>query len=354
MNGRPARSDALLALLSLADALNLTRQPTSAAGTLDGLPLTLEIGRLAPQLGGGRCLRVRVPPPRMRDLDRRFYAAPPPPYGHTAVEPFEQIWMSGEGSLRRLRAFATEELRARLHELAPLRAELGDHGVSGELSPDEPIARLADSVRALVALERAAQTAAAGERVPFDDDVADAVPVLREATTALGLTLTSCPLGFVGELGGYRVSASRFTLVRARCVIFVQISFHQALPGHWDLWSIRAKPWRRAAAAARVLLGQKRWRSPRTGDFSFDRRFYLAQGDLSPAARVIAALRPRLIALADELWFRMYHDGLVLALNVPSTLTAGEIVELIRRGIEISRLVGGDPEQPLLSAGPFR
>jgi hypothetical protein len=349
----PARPDALLALLSLADALNLERRPTSASGTVDGVAVTLEIGRAALAEGAGRTLRVRAAAPRPRDLERRLYAAPPPPYGRTAVEAYEGVWTSGEGSLRRLRAFATEELCARLRELAPLRAQLSDHGVTGELSPDEPTSRLADSARALVAIERAAAAAAAGERVPFEDDVAEAVPALRQATAALGLTLTSCPLGFVGELEGHRVTASRFTLVRNRCVLFVHVAFHQALPGEWDLWSIRRKPWRRIVAAAKVLLRRKRWRSPRTGDFSFDRRFYLAHGELSPAARALGSLRPHLIELADELWFRLYHDELVLALNVPPGLGADEVVHLVRRGVEISRMVGGEPEQRS-TAGPFR
>jgi hypothetical protein len=341
-------------LLSLADALDLTRQPTSASGTLEGLAVSLEIGRAAPQRGGGRCLRVRVTPTRPRDLDRRFYAAPPPPYGRAAVEPYEQVWMSGEGSLRRLRAFATEEVCARLRELAPLRAELDDHGVTGELSPDELTASLADSARALVALERAAQAAAAGERVPFADDVAEAVPALRQATSALGLALTSCPLGFVGELEGQRVWAARFGLLRSRCVLFVHVAFHHALPGRWDLWSIRRKGWHRLAAAAKVLLRQRRWRSPRTGDFAFDRRFYLAQGELAPAARVLPSLRPQLVALADELWFRLRHDELVLALDVSPALQAEEVVDLVRRGVAISRLIGGEPEEPRVRVGPFR
>lgn len=353
MTAAPARTDALLALFSLADALQLERRATAAVGTLEELKVAIDIGRTSSQTGAERCLRVRISAPRPRDLERQLHAVPLPPYGRIATEPFEQAWISGEGSLRRLRAFATEELLERLHQLAPLRAQLSDHGATGELSPDEPTSRLVAQVRSLIMLERAAMAAAAGERVPFEDDVTEAIPALRQATAELGLTLTSCPLGFIGEIAGHRVSARRFTLARTRCVVFVHIRFHQALPGEWDLWSIRRRPWRRMAAALKVFLRRKRWRSPRIGDFAFDRRFYLAGGELSPATRILGELRPSLVALADELWFRLHPDELILALDISPALDAADIAPLLRRGIEIAQLVGGEPETST-SLGPFR
>lgn len=359
-------------------------------------------------------LRVRVAARRPRDLCSTVYALPPPPYSWRTAEPLgppEDLWYSGDGSLARLRVFLDGDLPAQLRQLAELEPAVSDAGVTALLAlrraPAEPAAtsiststsaatsiststaaaadgsaaakarrrppeslpehklqlpvdqaalsldEILAHLHALVALERAAARAAAGQRIPLVDEAAEAAPALRAAVDELGLTFSTCPLGFFGDIEGYRIDAHRFTMVRHRCILMIDLELPQHLPGKpWQLWSSGRRFWGRFSSGLATFFGL-RPRHPKTGDFALDRRFLLMSGDLEPARERLRQLREPLIAHADHHWLALSNHQLRLALRVPPTLTAGDVVTLVRDGVELARMLGGAAERRAL-AGPYR
>ncbi len=406
-----AEAEAARFLARLAEALRLQLRAGTAEGTLDEHVIAVERGQPA-QRGArhaptGPVLRVRVTARRPRDLCSTVYAVPPPPYSWRTAEPLgppEDLWYSGDGSLARLRVSLDGELPAQLRALAEHEPAISDAGVTalvalrrpasevarlergdgaglvdtaattqvrrrdGRRAPESlpehklqlPIdasARSVDEVisvlHALVALERTAARATAGQRVPLVDDVAEAAPALRAAVDELGLTFSTCPLGFFGEIEGYQIDARRFTMVRHRCILMIDLDLPQHLPGKpWQLWSSGRRFWGRFSSGMATFFGL-RPRHPKTGDFALDRRFLLMSGNLAPVRERLRQLREPLIAHADHHWLALANHQLRLALRVPPTLASGDVVSLVRDGVELARMLGGSSERRA-KAGPYR
>lgn len=410
-----AEAEAARLLPRLAEALRLELRAGIATGLLDEHLVTLERGKRAPRAARHApalpALRVRVSARRPRDLCSTVYALPPPPYSWRTAEPLgppEDLWYSGDGSLARLRVFLDGDLPAQLRQLAELEPAVSDAGVTALIAlrraPAEPSPAAASSsastsasasgaatapgspakarrrspeslpehklqlpldpaalsldeivahLHALVALERAAARATAGQRIPLVEEVAAAAPALRAAVDELGLTFSTCPLGFFGDIEGYRIDAHRFTMIRHRCILMIDLELPQHLPGKpWQLWSSGRRFWGRFSSGLATFFSL-RPRHPRTGDFALDRRFLLMSGDLEPARERLRQLREPLIVHADHHWLALSNHQLRLALRVPPTLTAGDVVTLVRDGVELARMLGGAAERRAL-AGPYR
>lgn len=397
-----ARAEALRALGLLAEALRLEVRGTTATGIVDEHQLTLEPSTTTN--GSTTVLPsvlVRVSARRQRDLSYTVYAVPPPPFSWRTAEQFgtsTKVWIGGDGSRSRLSVFLTDEITAQLDALSSLQPQLGDFGVTGEVPtrrptlaapptvrrfsstlierPPQPPPRAPESlpehrlqlpaqqavpldemllrVHSLLGLERVAARAAAGDRVPFVDEATEAMPALRDATAMLALSLTTCPLGFFGELEGYRIDATRLTMIRDRCVIVVEIGLPQHLPGPvWTMWS-KGRRFSRRLSSALGTLFRVRAHNPATGDFALDRRFQLVSGSLAPAAAArLVAVREPLIAHADRRWLSVSNDRLRLSLKITPELTTQEVVALVRGGVELARSLGGAAE-PRLGEGPYR
>ena len=409
-----ARTESLRALPRLAEALRLELRATTAIGIVDDHQILLERGATSAASGSSPgapmmpAVLVRVAARRQRDLCRTVYAVPPPPFSWRTAELLDapaNLWISGEGSLPRLRVFLDSDVPAQLRALSELSPELRDIGVTGHIAtrrppppvpaapaappgaraearrdpeslpehprelpqrapeslpehrlqlPHEvPLEEMRAQVHALIGLERTAARAAAGERVPFVDEATAAMPALRAATELLGLTLSTCPLGFFGEIEGYRIDAARFTMMLRRCVIVVDIELPHHLPGRsWTMWAKGRRFWGRFSSGLGTLL-RVRAHSPATGDFALDRRFELLRGSLAPVAARLVALREPLIAHADHHWLSLSNDRLRLGLRVTPALTSEEVVGLVRSGVELARSLGG-AAQARLGEGPYR
>lgn len=323
---------------ALASRLGLRSLPRDVRGELDGF--TVLIGPTRP-----RTLLALVMARPGRDLALSLHGRRPEDQPGP-LRPLDDLWATGDGELARARELCDDDVRAGLRDLASIGAVVDDGGVRAELDVLAAIDDLVAHVHALVALERAAERAAAG--VSLAQRRAASAPAFRAAAAELGLTALTCPLGLRGVVGGNQVLVGSFTLARPAPVMLVTVWLHRVAPGRFTLRARGHGWWQRLRGALAAVTG----RGLGSGRFALDRRFYLEHGDPAIAHRALTAVAAPAIALADRRWFSLLEDRVILAFRAEDDVTAATIVAAIGDALDLARAVGGvaDPSP----AAPFR
>lgn len=341
---------AVAAFLALAGALDLTVEP-EAPDAPPGRPRIYlaegEVGGRSVQLGGMLPSRTDIPvriatQPSARDLRVQIFARRPRRVFQQDARRAGDLWLRGRGDHRRALTLVDGPAGAHLRELAHLDAVIDDSHVGGHVDIVAG-AEAAGDVRHLVALAAAADTAAA--RVAVDPEIAWAAPRFAIAADRLGLAFTTCPFGLRGTLDGCRIVTH--TLWTDPRTLFFHVHYQRVMPGRWAVRTQGRRWYQRLRAAVQVLAGG----GLGSGQFAFDRRFYL-EGDRTDAVRAVAPHLAPLIDFADAHWLSILGDRLLVAVRLrrdrPPDLPA-----LLTRAVAVAHRLGGTVERAP-AAGPFR
>lgn len=343
----PAASPAAAAFLALATTLGLQvaprpagrRQPYRAAGRVDGIEVIL--GDLRPSSVE---IPVRIESAQPRDLRVEVFSRRPRHvYQQHDASHRDGLWRRGPGAHDRVDALLAGEVGARLRELADLEAALDDRSVTGFVRVVDELHTHIEQVRALIALSLAVDLAAVA--VPIAPELGWAGQLLASAAATLHLTFTSCPLGLRGELGGCRITSHTQWGPSSRS-LWLSIGYQRPFS---DTWALRAhdRTWWQRLHGAVHAFGE---RSPHSGRFAFDRRFYLGGGDRGDAIRAVTSHLDALIEFADQYSTSLHGDRLVVGVRLhPRAMP--DVVELMRRAVAIAQQLGAAPG---FSSGPFR